>query len=217
MPYQVRQLAFGLGLNEEAAQKGFSEARDSALSRISSSKEDCSIAEINPIDHHRRGRRHRPRREDQLRRQRATSATSAKWEELRDLSEEAPTETEAKAAGLSYIQLDGNDRLPRQRRGPGDEHDGHHPALSAASPRTSSTSAAAPRQEAVTKAFRSSSSPTDVKGIFVNIFGGIMRCDIIANGVVAATKELGLERPARRPPRRDQRRAGQGHPRRRAA
>src|SRR5699024_7238704 len=50
-------------------------------------------------------------------------------------------------------------------------------------------------QEAVTKAFKIILESKSVKGIFVNIFGGIMQCDIIANGVVAATKELGLEVP----------------------
>ncbi|HSN96642.1 MAG TPA: succinate--CoA ligase subunit beta, partial [Candidatus Nanopelagicales bacterium] len=50
-------------------------------------------------------------------------------------------------------------------------------------------------QEQVTKAFRMILSDSDVRGIFVNIFGGIMRCDVIAGGVIAATKELGLEVP----------------------
>ena len=50
-------------------------------------------------------------------------------------------------------------------------------------------------QEAVTKAFRIILQSEAVQGIFVNIFGGIMRCDTIANGVVAATKELGLKVP----------------------
>jgi succinyl-CoA synthetase beta subunit len=50
-------------------------------------------------------------------------------------------------------------------------------------------------QEAVTKAFGIILQSETVKGVFVNIFGGIMRCDTIANGVVAATKELGLEVP----------------------
>ena len=50
-------------------------------------------------------------------------------------------------------------------------------------------------QEAVTQAFRIILRSDSVKGIFVNIFGGIMKCDIIANGVVAASKELGLEVP----------------------
>jgi succinyl-CoA synthetase beta subunit len=50
-------------------------------------------------------------------------------------------------------------------------------------------------KEQVTKAFKIILSSTDVKGIFVNIFGGIMKCDIIAEGVIAATKELGLTVP----------------------
>jgi succinyl-CoA synthetase beta subunit len=50
-------------------------------------------------------------------------------------------------------------------------------------------------KEQVTKAFKIILSSPKVKGIFVNIFGGIMKCDIIADGVVAATKELGLTVP----------------------
>ena len=50
-------------------------------------------------------------------------------------------------------------------------------------------------QETVTNAFKILLSDQNVKGIFVNIFGGIMKCDIIANGVVAAAKELGLDVP----------------------
>lgn len=47
----------------------------------------------------------------------------------------------------------------------------------------------------MTEAFKILLSDANVKGIFVNIFGGIMRCDVIAEGVVAAARELGLERP----------------------
>jgi succinyl-CoA synthetase beta subunit len=50
-------------------------------------------------------------------------------------------------------------------------------------------------QEQVTKAFRIILTSDAVKGIFVNIFGGIMKCDVIANGVVAAARELGLDVP----------------------
>jgi succinyl-CoA synthetase beta subunit len=50
-------------------------------------------------------------------------------------------------------------------------------------------------QEQVTKAFKMILSSSKVKAIFVNIFGGIMKCDVIANGVVAAAKELGLKVP----------------------
>jgi succinyl-CoA synthetase beta subunit len=50
-------------------------------------------------------------------------------------------------------------------------------------------------QETVTQAFRIILRDTSVKGIFVNIFGGIMKCDVIANGVVSASKELGVKVP----------------------
>jgi succinyl-CoA synthetase beta subunit len=66
----------------------------------------------------------------------------------------------------------------------------------------------------VTKAFRIILESEDVKGIFVNIFGGIMKCDVIANGVVGATKELGLQVPAGGAPRGHQRRGGPKDPRR---
>ena len=56
-------------------------------------------------------------------------------------------------------------------------------------------SAAAPRKEKVTAAFKIITSDPHVKGILVNIFGGIMRCDVIAEGVVAAVKEVGLRVP----------------------
>ena len=103
MPYQVRQLAFGLGLSKKA-QKGFAKLVNALATLFV--EEDCSIAEVNPL----------VVTEDEQ-----VIALDAKinfdgnghfrhrdWDELRDLSEEAPTETEAKEAGLSYIQLDGN-------------------------------------------------------------------------------------------------------------
>ncbi len=113
---------------------------------------------------------------------------------MRDLSEEAPTETEAKEAGLSFIQLDGN--IGCLVNGAG---------LAMATMDTIKYFGGEPAnfldvgggasQEAVTKAFKIILQSESVKGIFVNIFGGIMKCDVIANGVVAATKELGLKVP----------------------
>ena len=67
-------------------------------------------------------------------------------------------------------------------------------------------SAAAPRKEKVTAAFKIITSDPNVKGILVNIFGGIMRCDVIAEGVVAAVKEVGLRGAAGGAARRHQRR-----------
>ena len=68
--------------------------------------------------------------------------------------------------------------------------------------RTSSMSAAAPAKEKVTAAFKIITADPNVKGILVNIFGGIMKCDIIAEGVIAAVKEVGLQGAAGGAPRR---------------
>ncbi len=65
-------------------------------------------------------------------------------------------------------------------------------------------------KEKVTEAFKIITSDPNVKGILVNIFGGIMRCDVIAEGVIAAVKEVGPEGAAGGPARRHQRREGQG-------
>jgi succinyl-CoA synthetase beta subunit len=69
----------------------------------------------------------------------------------------------------------------------------------------------------VTEAFKIITSDPNVKGILVNIFGGIMRCDIIAEGVVAAVKEVGLEGAAGGAARRHECGKGQGDHRQRPA
>jgi succinyl-CoA synthetase beta subunit len=148
--------------------------------------EDCSIAEINPLI---------------LTKDEQVLALDAKvnfdgnagfrheayWDSVRDLSEEAATETEAKEAGLSYIQLDGN--IGCLVNGAGlamstmdiIKHFGGEPA-------NFLDVGGGASQESVTKAFKIILQSPSVKGIFVNIFGGIMKCDVIANGVVAAAR-----------------------------
>ena len=86
-------------------------------------------------------------------------------------------------------------RLHGQRRRPGDGDDGRDLARTAARRRTSSTSAAAPTKERVTEAFKLILSSDKVKAIFVNIFGGIVRCDMIAEGIIAAVKEVDVKVP----------------------
>ena len=190
MPYQTRQLAFALGLSK-TEQKHFGKLLG-GLSKLFIA-EDCSIAEINPLI---------------LTDDERVLALDAKvnfdsnaefrhrdyWASVRDLSEEAPTETEAAAAGLSFIQLEGN--IGCLVNGAG---------LAMATMDTIKYYGGEPAnfldvgggasQEAVTKAFKIILESDTVQGIFVNIFGGIMQCDIIARGVVAATKELGLKVP----------------------
>jgi succinyl-CoA synthetase beta subunit len=155
-------------------------------------KEDCSLCEVNPLVITKAG---------------GVVALDAKinfddnaadrhkeWAELLDKSEEDPVELEAHEAGLSYVSLDGN--IGCLVNGAGlamatmdiIKHHGGTPAnfLDVGGSAT---------QEQVTQAFSMILSSNDVKGIFVNIFGGIAKCDLIAEGIVAATKEMELRVP----------------------
>ncbi len=114
--------------------------------------------------------------------------------ELRDTTEEDPMELKASEFDLSYVKLDGN--IGCMVNGAGlamstmdiIKHYGAEPAnfLDVGGGAT---------KEKVTEAFKIITSDPGVKGILVNIFGGIMRCDVIAEGVVAAVKEVGLGVP----------------------
>ena len=115
-------------------------------------------------------------------------------QEMRDLGEEAPLEIEASKHGLSYIKLDGN--IACLVNGAGlamatmdiIQHYGGRPA-------NFLDVGGGASKEQVTAAFQIILSDPNVKGILVNIFGGIMQCDIIANGIVAAVKETHLTLP----------------------
>ena len=135
------------------------------------------------------------------------------WEELRDTDEEDPVELEAKAAGLNYVSLDGNVGCLVNGAGLAMatmdiiKHFGDERGVT---PANFLDVGGGATQEQVTKAFKMILKSPKVKAIFVNIFGGIMKCDVIADGVVAAARELGLKRAARRSARRDQRGARAG-------
>ena len=115
-------------------------------------------------------------------------------ETLRDITEEDPKELEASKFDLNYISLDGE--IGCMVNGAGlamatmdiIKLNGSEPAnfLDVGGGAT---------KEKVTEAFKIITSDKNVKGILVNIFGGIMRCDVIAEGVVQATKEVGLKVP----------------------
>ncbi|MFJ7970783.1 ADP-forming succinate--CoA ligase subunit beta [Psychrobacillus sp. NPDC096389] len=114
--------------------------------------------------------------------------------EMRDFDEEDPKEIEASKYDLSYISLDGN--IGCMVNGAG---------LAMATMDTISYYGGSPANfldvgggataEKVTEAFKIILSDANVKGIFVNIFGGIMKCDVIAEGVIIAAKEVGLAVP----------------------
>ncbi|SDT45506.1 succinyl-CoA synthetase beta subunit [Paenibacillaceae bacterium GAS479] len=189
LPFQAQRLAYAINIPKELVRKAvqFMTALYTAFV-----DKDCSIAEINPLVVTGDGN---------------VMALDAKLNfdsnalfrhkdilALRDLEEEDEKEIEASKYDLSYIALDGN--IGCMVNGAGlamatmdiIKHFGGEPAnfLDVGGGAT---------KEKVTEAFKILLSDANVKGIFVNIFGGIMRCDVIAEGVVAAARELGLERP----------------------
>jgi succinyl-CoA synthetase beta subunit len=188
-PYQARQIGFGLGLSGDAL-KDLGKLLP-AMEKVFM-KEDCSQVEINPLivtaDNHIMALDAKINFDDNA------EFRHKEWNDWRDMSEEKDVEIEAKQAGLSYIQLDGN--IGCLVNGAGlamatmdiIKHYGGFPAnfLDVGGGAT---------KEAVTKAFKIILTSESVKGIFVNIFGGIAQCDTIAAGVIAATKELGLKVP----------------------
>jgi succinyl-CoA synthetase beta subunit len=187
--FQARSLAFRLGLAGETHKQAvkFLDALFKAFEGT-----DASLAEINPLLVTKAG--------DVL-------ALDAKMnfddnalsrhpdiQALRDLTEESPLEVEASKFNLNYIKLDGN--VGCMVNGAGlamatmdiIKYAGGTPAnfLDVGGGVT---------EEAVTNAFRILVSDPDVKGALINIFGGIVRCDLIANGVVKAARDLGTKIP----------------------
>ena len=190
-PYQIRQLAKFLGISGKETSSAFAKFADGIYKCFIG--EDCSMVEVNPLVVTKQGGvvalDGKVTFDDN-----AEYRHKALFQELRDPAEEDPVELEAKKVGLSYVSLDGN--IGCLVNGAGlamatmdiIKHYGGEPA-------NFLDVGGGASQEQVTQAFRMILSSSLVKGIFVNIFGGIMRCDIIANGIVAASKELGLKVP----------------------
>ena len=187
--FQARKLAYGLGLEGKTAR-----AFTKFLAKLANAYErlDCSLLEINPLVITGDGQ---------------VLALDAKAnfddnalyrhpdvEALRDPSEEDPAELEAKEHELSYVNLDGN--IGCMVNGAGlamatmdiIKHFGAEPAnfLDVGGGATA---------ERVTAAFKLITREPKLEGILVNIFGGIMKCDTIAEGVLIAVKEVGLKVP----------------------
>jgi succinyl-CoA synthetase beta subunit len=188
--YQARQLGFALGLGDKDQLKKFVRLLGGIYECFT--KEDCSLVEINPLVVTKQG-------DVVALDAKMTFDDNAEFRhpghvELRDEDEEDPVELEAKKAGLSYVSLDGD--IGCLVNGAGlamstmdiIKHYGGEPA-------NFLDVGGGASQEQVTQAFRMILSSPKVKGIFVNIFGGIMRCDVVAGGIVSATKELGLKVP----------------------
>ena len=188
-PFQARKLAFALGLSGDTFRKGtaFMQALFKAYVET-----DASLAEINPLLVTKSG--------DVL-------ALDAKMNfddnalfrhpeirEMRDFNEEDPLEVEASKFGLNYIKLDGN--VGCMVNGAGLAMATMDLVkLAGGEPANFLDVGGGANEEQVKNAFRIILSDKNVRAILINIFGGIMRCDIIANGVVAAVREMGLSLP----------------------
>jgi succinyl-CoA synthetase beta subunit len=189
MPFQARRLAFGLGLQGDQV----SAFVRFALGLYNAYRDtDASLAEINPLVVTVEG---------------GVLALDAKLNfddnalyrhpdiaAMRDPDEEDPRETQAKEFDLSYIALDGD--IGCMVNGAG---------LAMATMDVIQLSGGRPAnfldvgggadEDKVTAAFKIILSDPHVKAVLVNIFGGIMKCDVIANGIVAAAKQVGLSIP----------------------
>ncbi|OAJ75426.1 succinate--CoA ligase subunit beta [Brevibacillus sp. SKDU10] len=189
LPFQARRLAFAINIPAELVNKAASFMMSLYQAFVD---KDCSIAEINPLVVTGDGE---------------VMALDAKLNfdsnalyrhsdvvELRDLEEEDEKEIQASKYDLSYIALDGN--IGCMVNGAG---------LAMATmdiikfyggdPSNFLDVGGGATEEKVTEAFKIILSDPKVKGIFINIFGGIMKCDIIASGVVAAAKQVSLDKP----------------------
>jgi succinyl-CoA synthetase beta subunit len=189
MPHQVRRLAFGLGLSKPQVQAATVFLSDMYRAFV---ELDASLVEINPLVVTAEGE---------------LVALDAKMNfddnalfrhpevvELRDLDEEEPAEVEASKFDLSYIRLDGN--IGCMVNGAG---------LAMATMDIIKLCGGEPANfldvgggtdaKRVKAAFKIILSDENVKAILVNIFGGIVRCDVIAEGVVEAVREVGIQVP----------------------
>jgi succinyl-CoA synthetase beta subunit len=189
MAYQARNLAFGIGIPAPAINGAVTAMIALAKACL---EMDASLAEINPFI---------------LTKDNKVYALDAKINfddnalfrhkdilELRDLNEEDPLEVEASKFGLNYIKLDGD--IACMVNGAG---------LAMAtmdiikyaggSPANFLDVGGGANAEQVKNAFRILLSDTGVKAVLINIFGGILRCDTLATGVVAAARDLGIKVP----------------------
>lgn len=189
MGFQNRDLGIALGLSGKAL-KSFMKMLSSMYQMFVSN--DCTMVEINPLV---------KTKSDEI------VALDSKvsfdenaefrhknWDTLRDLSEEEDVEVRAKEAGLSYVKLDGN--IGCLVNGAGLAMATMDVIkLYGGEPANFLDVGGGANEEQVKTAFSIILEDPNVKGILVNIFGGIMRCDIIARGVIAATEALSLEVP----------------------
>jgi succinyl-CoA synthetase beta subunit len=188
-PYHARKISFALGLSGDKAKQAQELVTQLYTAFVAT---DAAMLEINPLITTKDG---------------AVRVLDAKMSfdsnalyrhpevmALRDLSEEDPMEIEASKYDLAYIKLDGN--IGCMVNGAGLAMASLDIIkLSGGEPANFLDVGGGASKEKVQAAFKIILSDPAVKGILVNIFGGIMRCDIIAEGVIAAARELALKVP----------------------
>ena len=188
-PFHIRNLNEVLGFKDDLA-KQFEKTFKGIASVFL--KYDCTLLEINPLAVTKEGKL-------QVLDCKMSFDENALFKhpqilELRDVEEEDPRDLEASKSGVSYIALDGN--IGCLVNGAGlamatmdiiKQYGGE--------PANFLDVGGGASQETVTQSFRIIFKDPKVRGVFVNIFGGIMKCDIIANGIIGAVKELGLKVP----------------------
>jgi succinyl-CoA synthetase beta subunit len=192
--YQARQLAFALGLGGKETLGKFVKLLRALYEVIT--KEDCSLCEINPLVVSKGN--DIVALDGKINLDDSAEFRHPEWKDWEDKDEEDPVELEAKATGLNYVSLDGNVGCLVNGAGLAMatmDIIKHFGADHGVAPANFLDVGGGANQEQVTKAFKMILKSPKVKAIFVNIFGGIMKCDVIAAGVVAAAKELGLKVP----------------------
>jgi succinyl-CoA synthetase beta subunit len=188
-PFQAQQMAFAVGLTGDSVKKGVKMMLALYQAFIAT---DASILEINPLIVTKSG--------DLL----ALDAKinfddnalfrHADIRDLRDLSEEDPLEVEASKFSLNYIRLDGN--IGCMVNGAGLAMATMDIIkLSGGMPANFLDVGGGANAEQIRNAFKILMSDKNVKAVFINIFGGILRCDVLAAGVIAAVRELGVPVP----------------------
>jgi succinyl-CoA synthetase beta subunit len=187
--YQARKLAFKLGLSGDTFKQAVKFL--SALYKAFQST-DASLAEINPLLITKQG--HVLALDAKMNFDDNALVRHPDVHEMRDLDEEEPLEVEASKYDLNYIKLDGDVGCMVNGAGLAMAtmdiimHSGGMPA-------NFLDVGGGVSEEAVKNAFKILVSDPDVKAALINIFGGIVRCDLVANGIVKAAKELGLKVP----------------------
>jgi len=189
MPFQARKLAFGIGV--PAASVNAAAAAMGALARAYIAK-DCSLAEINPFILTKDGKVYAL--DAKINFDDSALYRHKELIDLRDLNEEDPLEVEASRFGINYIKLDGT---------VGCMVNGAGLAMATmdiikyagGSPANFLDVGGGASAEQVKNAFRILLSDPHVKAVLINIFGGILRCDTLATGVVAAARDLRIAAP----------------------